>query len=64
MPSIQGGDVQVVQEEPLARELADFVDAVASRRPPVVTGAQGRRALELATRITDSMASLQASQLR
>jgi predicted dehydrogenase len=55
MPSIQGGEVEVEHEEPLKRELADFVDAVASRRAPVVTGAQGRRALALAQAITDKM---------
>jgi predicted dehydrogenase len=55
-PSIEGGDVEVATEEPLRRELADFVDAAAKRRAPVVTGPQGRRALELATRITDRIA--------
>ena len=30
MPSIQGGDLPVTNEEPLVRELADFVDAVTS----------------------------------
>ena len=49
-PTIQGGDVPVVNEEPLKRELADFVDAVTSKRAPLVDGLQGRRALELATR--------------
>jgi predicted dehydrogenase len=53
LPSIQGGDIPVVQEEPLVRELADFVDAVTSARPPRVTGEQGRRALALAQQITD-----------
>ena len=56
LPSIQGGDVSVPNEEPLKRELADFVDAVRSRRPPLVTGEQGRRALALAQRITERMA--------
>jgi len=58
MPSIEGGEVPVTNAEPLERELADFVDAVVSRRPPVVDGIQGRRALELATRITSKMASM------
>jgi predicted dehydrogenase len=56
MPSIEGGEVPVANEEPLKRELADFVDAVVSKRAPLVDGVQGRRALELATRITDKMA--------
>src|SRR5205823_3495654 len=54
-PSIQGGEVDVVSEEPLKRELADFVDAVVSRRAPAVTGEDGRRALALAQQITDRM---------
>jgi predicted dehydrogenase len=57
MPSIQGGDVPVTNEEPLVRELADFVDAVASKRAPLVTGEQGRRALALAQAITDKIAA-------
>jgi predicted dehydrogenase len=55
MPSIQGGDVEVVNEEPLKRELADFVAAVRARRAPEVTGEDGLRALALAQRITDRM---------
>jgi len=54
-PSIQGGDVSVANEEPLKRELEDFVDAVRSKRAPRVDGAQGRRALALAQQITDKM---------
>ncbi|HMF96700.1 MAG TPA: hypothetical protein VKE96_20510, partial [Vicinamibacterales bacterium] len=51
-PTIQGGDVAVANEEPLKRELADFVDAVVSRRAPGVPGEQGRRALAVAAEIT------------
>ena len=61
MPTIEGGEVEVPDEEPLKRELEDFVQAVATRRPPLVTGEQGRRALALAQQITDKMsAELQA----
>jgi predicted dehydrogenase len=56
MPKIEGGEVPVPNEEPLKRELADFVDAIAARRAPLVTGEQGRRALALAAEITDRMA--------
>lgn len=52
-PSIQGGEVPVTSEEPLKRELEDFVDAVVSKRAPLVTGQQGRRALALAQQVTD-----------
>jgi len=56
MPSIEGGEGAVANEEPLKRELADFVEAVVSKRTPLVDGHQGRRALELAARITGKMA--------
>jgi predicted dehydrogenase len=55
MPAIDGGRIEVVSEEPLKRELADFAAAVRDKRAPGVTGADGLRALELAQRITDAM---------
>jgi len=54
-PSIEGGELDVVNEEPLKRELADFVEAVVARRAPVVTGEAGRRALSVAQAIVDKM---------
>jgi predicted dehydrogenase len=54
-PSIEGGEIEVLTEEPLQRELADFVDAVVSRRAPIVTGEAGRRALGVAQTITDKI---------
>jgi predicted dehydrogenase len=56
-PGIAGGKIDVPREEPLARELADFLGAVREGRPPLVTGRDGRRALELAERITERMAA-------
>ena len=55
MPTIQGGDLDVANEEPLKLELADFIDAVAKRRAPVVSGEEGRRALAVAQQITDKI---------
>lgn len=55
MPAIDGGKLEIAQEEPLKRELADFVSAVRDKRAPRVTGADGLRAIELAQRITDEM---------
>jgi predicted dehydrogenase len=60
MPSIQGGELPVVNEEPLVRELTDFVDAVRNNRPPRVDGVQGRRALALAQQIADKMSTSHA----
>src|SRR4029079_1332746 len=38
MPTIEGGEVPVTSEEPLKRELADFLESVITRRRPQVTG--------------------------
>ena len=54
-PTIQGGRLDVQQEEPLRRELQDFVAAVRGHGAPAVSGRAGRDALALATRIADAM---------
>jgi predicted dehydrogenase len=41
--------------EPLARELQDVVDAIVERRPPLVGGAEGIRAVGVADRIARSV---------
>ena len=51
--AIQGGRVDIVSNEPLRLELADFVEAVRTRRQPAVTGRDGRAALALATQVTE-----------
>ncbi len=56
-PSINGGELPVVGDEPLRLELADFVDSIVAGRAPGVDGGQGRRALALAARITGKMAA-------
>ena len=55
-PAIQGGRLEVTNDEPLRLELADFADAVRSGRPAGVTGHDGRAALALATRVADLIA--------
>ena len=55
MPAIEGGKLEVAREEPLKRELDDFLDAIRHRRPPVVTAHQGRAALALAARVVERM---------
>jgi predicted dehydrogenase len=57
-PEIQGGKLPVSREEPLKRELADFVQAIRQKRKPLVDGEAGRRALALAQAIADKMESL------
>jgi len=54
-PEIQGGKLPVTREEPLKRELTDFVRAVRARGKPLVAGEDGRRALALAQAIADKM---------
>jgi predicted dehydrogenase len=57
-PAIEGGALPVQKDEPLRRELADFIGAVRDRRRPLVDGAAGRAALALATRIAEKMESV------
>ncbi|HVC20239.1 MAG TPA: Gfo/Idh/MocA family oxidoreductase [Vicinamibacterales bacterium] len=62
-PSIEGGEIDVPHEEPLKRELTDFVTAVRTGGRPGVTGEDGRRALALAAAITEAMQQ-EASRVR
>ena len=55
MPRIDGGKLDVLRDEPLKRELEDFVAAVRGKRAPGVTGEQGRAALVLANDIVSRM---------
>lgn len=54
-PAITGGKLDVPRDEPLKRELEDFVAAVRDQRAPTVTGDQGRAALALAAEIVERM---------
>lgn len=56
-PAIEGGPLPVQRDEPLRREIADFVRAVRTKSVPLVDGEAGLRALELATRIAEKMGS-------
>jgi predicted dehydrogenase len=53
-PSILPEEVAVEPDDPLTRELADFVRAVRTREDPVVTGEVGRDALSLAERVLEA----------
>lgn len=50
-PEIGFEKLQTAPEEPLHAELRAFADSVRTRKPSVVDGAAGRRALELADRV-------------
>ena len=54
-PRIEGGKIDVAKDEPLRRELVDFVGAARTGRAPGVTAQAGRDALALATRIAEQM---------
>ena len=56
-PRIEGGPIPVQRDEPLKRELADFVRAARERSAPLVDGEAGKRALVLASKIADKMES-------
>jgi predicted dehydrogenase len=56
-PAIEGGRLEVAADEPLRLELEDFVHAIRDGRAPAVTGAAGREALVLATRVAEAMSS-------
>ena len=54
-PTIQHERLPVESGEPLANELQAFLRSVVSRTPPLVDGAAGRRALELAIRVREAI---------
>lgn len=54
-PEIVAQPLTVVHREPLLAELMAFVTAVQQREAPVVTGADGRRALALAIAVLDKI---------
>jgi predicted dehydrogenase len=55
LPAIEGGKLEVERDEPLRRELGDFVAAARDRRPAGVPGTRGRAALALAAEIVRRM---------
>lgn len=57
-PAIGGGSLPIEKEEPLRREIEDFLGAVREKRAPRVTGEDGRAALALADRIAGAMVAV------
>jgi predicted dehydrogenase len=56
-PEIAGGPIPVARDEPLRRELGDFIRAARAGTKPLVDGEAGRRALALASDIAERMES-------
>jgi len=56
-PRIEGGPIPVERDEPLRRELVDFVRAARTHTKPLVDGEAGRKALALASQIAEKMES-------
>ncbi|MEP6802366.1 MAG: Gfo/Idh/MocA family oxidoreductase [Acidobacteriota bacterium] len=54
-PEIVPSSVAVEREEPLAREMTDFIRAVRERGVPLVSGEIGRDALVLASRVQEAI---------
>jgi len=55
LPEIVAQGLEVTKREPLLAEIESFVSAVRSKTAPVVTGAEGRRALALALDVLDKI---------
>ncbi|MFZ9446855.1 MAG: Gfo/Idh/MocA family protein, partial [Alphaproteobacteria bacterium] len=55
LPGIARHEATWADGDDLLAEIADFVDCVREGRQPLVTGADGRRALETAMRVTESL---------
>jgi predicted dehydrogenase len=56
-PRIEGGPIPIERDEPLRRELVDFIHAARTHTRPLVDGDAGRRALILASEIAEKMES-------
>ncbi len=56
-PDIVGGKVKVKKEEPLKAELEAFLNSVATRQRPLVTGVEGREALKVVMRVQQEIKS-------
>ncbi|HMV50805.1 MAG TPA: Gfo/Idh/MocA family oxidoreductase [Blastocatellia bacterium] len=55
MPEIVAQGLEIEKREPLLAEIESFLNAVRTRTAPIVTGAEGRHALALATEVLDKI---------
>jgi len=54
-PGILAEDIEITKNDPLKMEIQSFVERVRDRKQPVVSGVDGRKALEIALRITEQI---------
>ena len=55
LPQIVAEPLSIVKREPLLAEIEAFVTAVTNKQSPLVSGADGRRALSLALQALDKI---------
>lgn len=60
-PKIGFRNLEAIPQDPLCAELRSFVEAVRTRRPPLVGGREGRAALALAVRVMECIEEHAAS---
>ncbi len=51
VPSVRMEDIKLKRNDPLEEELKSFINSVLTRHPPLVSGIEGKKALEVALRI-------------
>ena len=54
-PGVFAQDIEITKTDPLELEIKSFVERVRDRRRPLVSGLDGKKALEVALRITDQI---------
>lgn len=55
MPRLAEEDIKIQKNDTLLEEVKAFLHCVAARKPPLVSGEDGRRALQVAQRIQDAL---------
>jgi predicted dehydrogenase len=54
-PGIFAEDIKITKTDPLELQIQSFVERVRDRKKPLVSGLDGKKALEVALRITDQI---------
>ncbi|MCK5551820.1 MAG: hypothetical protein KAJ09_01660, partial [Deltaproteobacteria bacterium] len=55
LPGVFAEDIEITKNDPLELEIQSFLERVKDRKQPVVSGLDGKKALEVALRITDQI---------